>query len=150
MFKPTMPAGKYYVGDLCYVMHNEWDEVCSLIIDGHNCKEGVFTLANGTRFAIYNTADGDGVYDDNMGNEYGVDAGSIGCILVSDCTEEIDERLGHIVDFDTDFEVRSYKGDMYFGHIHIDTAYFEDPDEDEDTADEYNDEQEEDDLLSTD
>ena len=24
----TMKAGTYYIGDLCYVMHKEWDEVC--------------------------------------------------------------------------------------------------------------------------
>lgn len=28
-----MKAGTYYVGDLCYVLHEDWDEVCSLIID---------------------------------------------------------------------------------------------------------------------
>jgi hypothetical protein len=26
----TMPAGRYYIGDLCYVMHDEWDEACAL------------------------------------------------------------------------------------------------------------------------
>ena len=24
----TFKAGKYYLGDLCYVMHGEWDEFC--------------------------------------------------------------------------------------------------------------------------
>lgn len=27
----TMPAGRYYVGDLCYVMDDVWDEVCDLM-----------------------------------------------------------------------------------------------------------------------
>ena len=39
------PAGKYYVGDLCYVMHDEWDEVCGLFFKGrddHGCNQGVF------------------------------------------------------------------------------------------------------------
>ena len=30
------PAGKYYVGDLCYVMHDEWDEVCGLFFKGRD------------------------------------------------------------------------------------------------------------------
>ena len=41
------PAGKYYVGDLCYVMHDEWDEVCGLFFKGrddHGCNQGMFEL----------------------------------------------------------------------------------------------------------
>ena len=26
-----MRSGTYYVGDLCYVMHPQWDEVCDLM-----------------------------------------------------------------------------------------------------------------------
>ena len=37
-----MPAGKYYVGDLCYVMTDaEWDEMCGLFClgrDDHGCN----------------------------------------------------------------------------------------------------------------
>ena len=27
-----MQPGEFYVGDLCYVLHDEWDEVCRLIV----------------------------------------------------------------------------------------------------------------------
>jgi len=139
----TMPAGRYYVGDLCYVMHNEWHEVCELLFEGrtdHGCNEGVFTLANGTRFAIFSTAYGDGVYHDQYLKHYCVDAGSIGCILATACTEDIREDLGNIVDFPNDFEVMSDNGKMRFGHIHIDTLEEEEEPEDEnyDPMDDFN------------
>ena len=30
-YTATFPAGEYYIGDLCYVMHAEWGEVCNLM-----------------------------------------------------------------------------------------------------------------------
>ena len=96
-----MQAGKYYVGDLCYVMDNdEWDQVCSIIIQGNKVFDGEFELKDGRKFAIYSTAYGDGLYNDYYGNEYSVDSGSIGCIKVEDIkAEKYDdiERLGAIV-----------------------------------------------------
>lgn len=73
----TMPAGRYWVGDLCYVLDDVWDEVWRLC-------DGVHTLADGRRVAIFSTVHGDGIYDDDDGNEYAVDSGSLGCILADD------------------------------------------------------------------
>ena len=119
-----MPAGKYYVGDLCYVMHNEWDEACNLMFDPMNGDpgEGVFSLKDGRRFAIFGTAYGDGVYDDQEGREYCVDSGSIGCIKVEDITEdEIREDLGNIIDFPNEFYVKKNGGELIFGRVWIKT-----------------------------
>ena len=82
----SMTAGQYYVGDLCYVMHDVWDEVCDLLFpDDVNSQQGEFTLKDGRRFAIYNTNYGDGEYDTSeWGHTIGVDSGTIGCILASD------------------------------------------------------------------
>ena len=82
-----MKAGKYYVGDLCYVLGDRWTEVCDLIIVGHKCLDGEFELADGTKFAIYGTAYGDGHYLDQKGNGYPVDSGTIGCVLAEQITE---------------------------------------------------------------
>jgi hypothetical protein len=133
----VMPAGAYYVGDLCYVMHNEWKEVCELLFagrDDHGCNQGVFTLKDGRSFAIFNTCYGDGIYNDNYGNEYPVDAGSIGCILTKDIEYTVDNNttLGASVVFHTEFEVSSDGSVLKFGNIKIDTnPRFED-DEDND------------------
>lgn len=121
----TMPAGRYYIGDLCYVMHPEWDEFCELTIQGERCLDGEFTLKDGRRFASFGTAYGDGTYRSNIGTEHSVDAGLIGCIRVEDiCDNTYDdiERLGAIVEFDQPFEVSEDQGLIVFGHVQIETA----------------------------
>ena len=106
----TMPAGKYYVGDLCYVMHECWDEVCGLFFKGrsdHGCNEGEFVLKDGRRFVSINTKYGDGGYYDQYGNEYGVDAGLIGCILIDDINFNADgngTQGGNVVNFERSFD----------------------------------------------
>lgn len=129
------PAGKYYVGDLCYVMHDEWDEVCGLFFKGrddHGCNEGVFNLKDGRRFASFNTKYGDGSYFDQFGNEYGVDAGLIGCIALNDIDLKADGNFtsgGQIIEFKHDFVVsgnqglsrRDWDGVINIGHIVIKT-----------------------------
>ncbi len=81
-----MRPGKYLVGDLCYVMHPQWTEVCDLMFatDGSGVLDGEFNLANGVRFSVQSTAYGDGTYFDEEGRKYPVDAGLIGCIRVED------------------------------------------------------------------
>ena len=124
----TMPAGRYVICDLCYVMHDVWDEVCDLFFPpGHPPRgvEGEFTLEDGRRFASFSTAYGDGTYRSNIGTDHSVDAGIIGCIRVEDIRDvtygDIEE-LGAIVEFDQPFEVSSDQGLLIFGHVQIETA----------------------------
>lgn len=120
----TFEPGDYYVGDLCYVLRNEWDEVCSLTIKEHSCLDGVFTLANGTKFATYGTAYGDGVYIDQKGHKYPVDAGLIGCVAVKDLDANIlkdNIRLGNIIKFDKPFTTNEDQGVIVIGNLSIDT-----------------------------
>lgn len=140
-----MPAGKYYVGDLCYVMHPEWDEVCDLLFAGRKdggCNEGEFTLKDGRRFAIFNTLYGDGLYPSNIGRNLSVDSGSIGCILLddirdADANEAKMNSLGAIVDFTTDFVTDGDSrntGTLQFGRVIVETGDLEmeyDPEYDE-------------------
>jgi hypothetical protein len=119
-----MPAGKYFVGDLCYVLRGEdWENVCKLIFqfDG-SCLQGEFNLPDGRRFAMFNTAFGDGTYEDQDRNSYDVDSGSIGCTLVSNFSSNEDlSKLGRVVEFKEPFEVFSDHGMICFGHVHIET-----------------------------
>ena len=132
----TMPAGKYYVGDLCYVMENEWREACDLFFAGrndHGCNDGEFNLADGRRFASFGTLWGDGTYYDQFGHSYSVDAGLIGCIKVDDIKQDISDilRLGAIIDFNEPFEVSGGKrsegwdGMIKIGFVEINTGYDE-------------------------
>ena len=134
-----MPAGEYVICDLCYVMNDEWDEVCSLLFpeEGSNERDtsGVYQLEDGRRFALHSTAWGDGAYEDNEGRIYYVDAGVIGCIAKKDLPNYTGPGQGiHEVAFTEDFETSYDEGTIRFGHVVIET----DPeyDEDEDSWDE--------------
>jgi hypothetical protein len=128
-----MQAGQYYVGDLCYVLGDRWDEVCDLIIDGHKCLDGVFTLKDGTQFGIFSTAHGDGFYTDQEGREYPVDSGSIGCVLVSSITPgELEKAGGNLIDFEWNFTPYESDGLIEIGHISIMTDYENNDDEEQD------------------
>jgi len=122
-----MIKGDYYVGDLCYVLHEEWDDVCRLLFagrDDHGCNQGEFNLPDGRRFAIYNTAFGDGVYYDQNGRSYGVDAGSIGCILLSDIDLNHPDNFtgdGQSITFDKDFYTGKLDSKIMFHDISIET-----------------------------
>lgn len=136
-----LPAGKYYVGDLCYVMSPQWDEVCSTIF-GDLDSTGEFQLENGIRFASHSTYAGDGNYKDLSGREYPVDAGLIGCIRLEDINDkEADLEGGNIIDFPAPFETSYNDGLIVIGHIEIDTKGLE---EDENDSDYHNDYDEDD------
>ena len=123
-----MPAGRYYIGDLCYVMHPEWVEVCELFFPPGAPGQGVegeFALKDGRRYASFGTAFGDGEYYNNMGTSHCVDSGSIGCIRMEDIRDDEYsniETLGAIVEFDQPFEVEKVgRGLLRFGHVEIET-----------------------------
>lgn len=143
-----MNSGTYWIGDLCYVMHSEWKEVCELIIDDHDVHDGEFTLADGRRFAIYSTQYGDGSYENNFNSDrLCVDSGSIGCIRLEDIDQDNpqnDISSGIIVDFGQSFSTsggRGTEGTIHIGHVEVytgDDPYYEEEEE------EYYDEEEED------
>lgn len=122
----TMPAGRYYIGDLCYCMHDSWTEVCRLFFPANSPPKGVegeFTLADGRRFASFSTAYGDGEYLSNINTRHSVDSGSIGCIRAEDIRDnQYDQDLGAFVDFPEPFEVSNDRGLLTFGHVQIETA----------------------------
>ena len=118
-----MPAGRYYIGDLCYVLHDRWEEFCALTCSGNRVLDGEFNLADGTRFATYTTRWGDGCYTDEQGTEYPVDAGLIGCVRVEDIApaELANIESGRVVEFVRDFTTFSSVGVITFGTVSIDT-----------------------------
>ena len=122
----TMPSGQYYIGDLCYVLSDRWTQVCDQTIEGRSVKEGKFTLPDGTEFVLFSTAYGDGTYNIN-GTDIGVDSGLIGCVLLSDITDntENDTNLGVIIDFKDVFECSTDKGLLEFGHVVVNTRHVE-------------------------
>jgi hypothetical protein len=112
-----MRSGTYYVGDLCYVMHPQWDEVCNLMFAAgdNTVLDGEFNLANGVRFSLHSTAYGDGTYRDQQGRGYPVDAGLIGCIRVEDVVDSEAWLAGmQTVEFTQPFELKYDDGVIEF------------------------------------
>jgi len=127
-------AGKYWIGDPCYVLGHDhpelnfkWDEFCDYCFEDDSTgrsNEGIIDH-QGIVFAHYRTAYGDGRYYDQYGNSYGVDAGMIGCIpydKVSSIGDVELNRLGHIHTFSCDFETSYHNGKIGFGKIIIPTG----------------------------
>ena len=124
----VMPAGRYYVGDLCYVIDDAWSEVCDLMFAGKGNNEGQFTLKDGRKFVIYGTRWGDGTYDSNVGTQHSVDAGVIGAILESECDKKYEHiaELGAFIDFPEPWthsgsggDRRGWDGVIRLGHVEI-------------------------------
>ena len=133
---------KYFVGDLCYVMHDEWSEVCDLTLGPEVDEEDVyFELADGRPFILMGTAYGDGEYYDQFGNRYPVDSGTIGAVKVDDLkSEELAEalkmNLGAIHEFPyalDAYDAENDEGVLRIGSVTIDTAgpSYDDPEEEE-------------------
>ena len=126
-----MKSGTYYCGDLCYVLHERWDEFCALTISGNNVLDGEFNLKDGTRIATYTTRWGDGNYFDQDGKSYDVDAGLIGCVALEDIDLTNPDNFlagGRVVEFVNDFSTFSAGGVITIGNIVIDTDVAEEED----------------------
>ena len=122
----AMPAGQYYIGDLCYVLSDRWTQVCNLTIDGPYVKEGKFTLPDGTEFVLFSALSGDGVCVGDTPID--VDSWSIGCVKVSDIDNSIPEDdidLGVHVTFEDTFVCTGEEGVLKFGHVVVDTRHIE-------------------------
>ena len=126
-----LPAGTYYIGDPCYVM-GKTDEMDWLtVLDKTNYFDGEIHEVGGYKVWGEGTAHGDGEYKDQEGNEYGVDSGTLAAVpleYVHDVAEA--RRLGHIHEFDEDFDCERNGGVLRFGSVEIDTDPAYDDEED--------------------
>jgi len=116
MESKTFKAGKYYIGDLCYVVSD--DNWIPLLESSEYLEGDNITFKNESIWA-HSTHYGDGEYFDQSGRAYGVDAGIIG-IMSADLRDKTND-YDNIIDFENDFEVSYEDGIFYFGNITIDT-----------------------------
>lgn len=133
--KIKMQAGKYYIGDPCYVMSDEdWQLLLNqtkyLNCEGSGVWAGDF---NGHRIVAGSTACGDGGYQGSDNVEYCVDSGTLAIVSIGLVSKPVEDHdLGSIVEFDSEFyvEVSEYKtenqGLFRFGNINIDTRGYDD------------------------
>lgn len=126
----TLPPGKYYIGDPCYVIDDkEWDDVLDATAYFENA--GVSTF-QGHQLWGHSTAYGDGTYLDQNGNEYGVDSGCIGAVPIGLIENPGGEDHGTmVIDAPEGLRVSYENGKFWFNSICIDT----DPSDDEEDFD---------------
>lgn len=158
------PAGKYYIGDPCYVFGDDvWSKGCDQMFDqGRSVDKdsgGVLVEVVGDNGKTYrwwqaDTDYGDGVYKDQYGHEYGVDAGCIG-IVPYECLDEGDGgkffttyngEVGQIVEVTEPFEVAKDGSVISVAQRDINVSGDGDEDEDDDWAE---DDEELDDYLDS-
>lgn len=140
-----LPPGRYFVGDPCYAVPNDdWDEVLQATAyfgmfdwdSFHSGKRKYLSKTEADTMFSYkgypmgasSTAHGDGLYEDQYGIQYPVDAGLIGVVHMDYAGKSQDlEGSGRIVEF-KDFFTISYEedeGTIVIGELRIKT----DPDE---------------------
>ena len=105
-----LPPGKYYIGDLGYVMDiEEWGEL--------HTQRGIIN-----NLAIFTTTFGDGLYKTNVSSKMlSVDSGTIGCIQIDDIKEENrhETREGIIHTFTQKFQCGMADDTIYFGSVRV-------------------------------
>ena len=134
---------RYFVGDLCYVLHDDvWNEVCNQTPFDNSTFE--FELSDGRKYLLFSTEYGDGTYNDQYGNPYSVDSGTIGAILLDDINDPELERvlengLGNVHEFSGilgEGDCAYEDGLIQIGHVQIATG-----DEPEDDEEEFEDDE---------
>jgi len=149
-----LPAGDYYIGDPCYVLaadgypDDRWSKFCNLLYD-HN-KQREVTEFEGVPMYAAGTANGDGEFLGTDNFAYGVDAGLIGIVPLSLCTDTArlerakEHALGRFVTFTKEFEAESNgEGVFYFDDIVINTGYMDEEEGEYDYEEEGDDYEEE-------
>lgn len=113
-----LPAGKYYIGDPCYVFADAtWDRLLIEHEDDLNTGE-IVTFENHQLWA-HRTAHGDGTYKDQNENEFGVDGGQLGAVPIELIDDPSGEEYGTIIDAPHGLQVEFSNGTFWIGPIVI-------------------------------
>jgi hypothetical protein len=116
----VLPAGQYIVGDPCYAVEEQglWMSLLESADFGSNPH--VYEAQHKQhQFTAVSTLYGDGVYEDEQGRSYGVDAGLIGVTPAPNATTAPNGT--HLVHFDQPFQVSKEDGVITIGNLTIDT-----------------------------
>ena len=137
-----LPAGKYYIGDLCYILNDdEWHYHIDQLFIGYDRKIGIFHTRDNIPYANMCTIYGDGYYFDDDETGYYVDSGTIGCFPLRDDILYGDEHMfkaliktrdnkARIETFDEPFDVYyNIDGTIIFNSIKIYTGNISDEEE---------------------
>lgn len=134
--KTTLKAGRYWIGDPCYRILENWHSVCEQCGDANwEDKDGLWIDVDYTKFILIGTAYGDGCYpltkDGELITGLGVDAGCLSIIPVGDDFPLGEDSDGYVVEMTDDFEFEAEGGNFSFGEYKVLTDYDNEDDEDE-------------------
>jgi hypothetical protein len=79
-FSFTLPAGEYYIGDLCYVLS---DDIYDKIFGGTGYKSGIYEEKGTGRTFLVTRTWGDGNYRGSDGKDFIIDSSSLGICSAS-------------------------------------------------------------------
>ncbi len=123
-----VPAGKYLLGDPCYVIRDkDWLDFCNQHSYNETDNNACVTLNDSTQVVAFSTYYGDGCYTDQNGNSFPVDAGLIGLVPISYIEESTQKNLTDyrdlctLVEFEEDALCFTVDGILTFGNYIIDT-----------------------------
>lgn len=111
-----LPAGKYYIGDPCYVLESKSLDV---VID--KMVIGTTFELNGHMMWGHFTQYGDGTFADQNGTEYPVDGAALAAVPIDLIENPEGEEHGTVLEFENSFSVNYSDGVFWFGGICIDT-----------------------------
>lgn len=116
-----VPPGKYYISDPCYFYvfndRSAWTEFLRIRESGPALIE-----FRGVQIITFDTAHGDGLFEDQNRHLYGVDTGMLG-LLPEIFRPRVNtrKRIYHGMEFKEPFICSNDGGLIRFGHITIDT-----------------------------
>lgn len=129
-----LKAGKYYVGDLSFLLDREngydWEDVISHTgnFGENNSLDSGYYDYKGIKFFCSDTYHGDGSYTDQFDRIYLVDSGTIGAFPVDGFSDEsLNYYYNNIVSFKDDFDCFrvSILGHIRIGDLKIDTRHID-------------------------
>lgn len=130
-WRTRLPKGEYFIGDPCYCFdYTTWMRLLTETNYLQGAQVPLFKNNDEERHLVaFDTAYGDGVYEDEDGNEYPVDSGMLGAVPVelidADKLKSLrhDASMGRFIDYRTEFTCVRDRGNMSFGNrIKIDTV----------------------------
>jgi hypothetical protein len=109
-FTTALPAGTYYIGDLCYVLGRD---IYDGIFGGTGYESGIYLEKDtGRVFATSRTAFGDGEFEGSDGKKFAVDAAGLGICSTSLMAKN--DGGGHVYTFETPVTCRFVCGRFEF------------------------------------
>jgi hypothetical protein len=129
-----LPEGEYYIGDLCYVIKDEWDQLVNLYWESHkkDPEQTIHKLTikneeypSKTLEVLMFYTGSDGTYQlKQANNQYPlcVDSGTVGIVKTTQLNQQTlmeAKSLGHIERFEKEFVVSSHTNTIYLGDLEI-------------------------------